>query len=142
MNVEKQIELLKREQQELNRRKLIEDEACRLIGEGRHKEAQDLLRTIDNSILLEIEKEIDRLEAGSRSSGPSEEIPKEPMELQLKKTEEEYMLQLDGKRMHHLVSYRIQKDPLLSPCPILTLKLLVKWEDIEKIPFKRIDING
>ena len=56
MNVEKQIELLKREQQELNRRKLIEDEACRLIGEGRHKEAQDLLRTIDDCVLLEIEE--------------------------------------------------------------------------------------
>lgn len=60
--MDKKTELLKKLQEELEQRTLIEEEAIRLISSGEHEKACTLLRTIDNKTIKEIEKELDVLE--------------------------------------------------------------------------------
>lgn len=59
---DKKAELLKRLREELDRRTQIENEAIHLIGENRIEKAQEILDSIDDSILKEIEQELDRLD--------------------------------------------------------------------------------
>lgn len=60
--IDRKTELLKKLQEELERRTLAEEEAVRLISSGEHEKACMLLETIDNEKVREIERELDALE--------------------------------------------------------------------------------
>lgn len=60
--MDKKTKLLKKLQEELERRTLIEEEAIRLISSGEHEKACTLLETIGNETVKKIERELDALE--------------------------------------------------------------------------------
>ena len=59
---DKKSELLKKLQNELDIRTQAEEEAVRLISSGECEKACDLLKALDDSLVKEIERELDALE--------------------------------------------------------------------------------
>lgn len=55
--VDKMMELVKRQQEELGHRTAVEKEAIALIRQGEYQEAKELLQSLDDSILREINNE-------------------------------------------------------------------------------------
>lgn len=62
MKADKKTELLKKLQKELDRRTQIEEEAVRLISNGECEKACELLNTLDDNVVKDIEQELDRLD--------------------------------------------------------------------------------
>lgn len=54
-------ELIRHQQEEIDRRTRLEDEAIALVSEGRYDEARELMESLDDSILEDIQKEIKAL---------------------------------------------------------------------------------
>lgn len=61
--MDKRAELIKKMQEEMDRRTKIENEAIQLMCEGKFEQATDLLSSIDDSIIREISEELDKLDA-------------------------------------------------------------------------------
>lgn len=59
--MDKKTELLKKLQEELEHRTLVEEEAIRLISSREHEKACTLLDTIDNDTVKKIKRELDAL---------------------------------------------------------------------------------
>ncbi len=60
--IDKRLELLKKLQAEMDHRTQIEEEAYRLISNCEFAKANDLLKTLDDEIIRQIERELDELD--------------------------------------------------------------------------------
>lgn len=58
---DRKAELLKKLQKELDRRTQVEKEAVKLISNGECEKACELLNTLDDNVVKDIEQELDRL---------------------------------------------------------------------------------
>ncbi len=61
VTIDKKIELIRREQEELKHRAEVEEKAVQLITEGKHEEAVALLNSLDDGILAEIQMEMEMI---------------------------------------------------------------------------------
>ena len=60
--IDKRLELLKKLQVEMDRRTQVEEEVYRLISNCEFVKANDLLKTLDDEIIRQIERELDALD--------------------------------------------------------------------------------
>lgn len=60
--LDKKVELIKRQQAEIDRRNEVEEQATKLICEGRYTEATELLETLDDNVLKELQAEFEAIE--------------------------------------------------------------------------------
>lgn len=71
---DKRMDLTKKLQEELDRRTKVEEEAIQLISECKFEEANILLRSIDDSIVRQIAKELDDLDTEKEENAPTTTI--------------------------------------------------------------------
>lgn len=62
MKIDKKAELIKRMQEELMHRAEAEEKAVQLISEGRPEEAVELLNSLDDSVIAEMQEEFEAIE--------------------------------------------------------------------------------
>lgn len=60
--IDRKAELLKKLQTEIDRRTQVENEAISLISGGEHEKAKELLESLDDQIVKEIQSELDKLD--------------------------------------------------------------------------------
>lgn len=61
VKIDRKAELIRRMQAEMDHRAKVEEKAVELITEGRHEEAMAQLNSLDDSILAEIQMEMDAM---------------------------------------------------------------------------------
>lgn len=71
--IDRKAELIRRMQEEMDHRAMVEEKAVQLITEGRHEEAVAQLNSLDDGILGEIQMEIDALDQEPTAREKAEE---------------------------------------------------------------------
>ena len=71
--IDRKAELIRRMQEEMDHRAMVEEKAVQLITGGRHEEAVAQLNSLDDGILAEIQMEIDALDQEPTAREKAEE---------------------------------------------------------------------
>lgn len=72
--IDKKTELLKKLQAELDRRRQVENEAIRLISSGECEKACELLDSLDDQIVKDIDAKLDNLDQESEETDETEDV--------------------------------------------------------------------
>lgn len=115
---DKKAELIRKLQEELDQRTQVEEEAIRLMENCEFEKAQELLGSLDDSIVKEIERELEQLDADSgktsgaaswRGESVAEIKPDYEIELSEEITEEEMEALPEARKMK--TAWCIEQDP-------------------------------